>query len=129
MMDYPTWRKKAPTPQFITFSNAYRLDQLVNDERTQIAAATTTTGTGTAATTGASATETATTTTLPTTAAPTPTPTAGNVPMVGVSSVVSQQQHQQQTPNADNIATIIGVTAGSHTNVLHSQTVSNYGFF
>ncbi|KAL9916253.1 helicase domino isoform X1 [Glossina fuscipes] len=34
MMDYPTWRKKPPTPQFITYSNAYRLDQLVSDERT-----------------------------------------------------------------------------------------------
>uniref|UniRef100_A0A1A9WJY6 Helicase domino n=1 Tax=Glossina brevipalpis TaxID=37001 RepID=A0A1A9WJY6_9MUSC len=37
MMDYPTWRKKPPTPQFITYSNAYRLDQLVNDERTSAA--------------------------------------------------------------------------------------------
>lgn len=33
MMDYPTWRKKPPTPQFVTFSNAYRLDQLVNEDR------------------------------------------------------------------------------------------------
>ncbi|XP_054090786.1 helicase domino isoform X1 [Zeugodacus cucurbitae] len=33
MMDYPTWRKKPPTPQFATFSNAYRLDQLVNEDR------------------------------------------------------------------------------------------------
>ncbi|XP_067632561.1 helicase domino isoform X1 [Eurosta solidaginis] len=33
MMDYPTWRKKPPTPQFVTFSNAYRLDQLVSEDR------------------------------------------------------------------------------------------------
>uniref|UniRef100_A0A034W702 Helicase domino n=1 Tax=Bactrocera dorsalis TaxID=27457 RepID=A0A034W702_BACDO len=33
MMDYPTWRKKPPTPQFVTFSNAYRLDQLVNEDK------------------------------------------------------------------------------------------------
>ncbi|XP_055839323.1 helicase domino isoform X2 [Episyrphus balteatus] len=32
MMDYPTWRKKPPSPQFISFSNAYRLDQLVSEE-------------------------------------------------------------------------------------------------
>ncbi|XP_061388669.1 helicase domino [Musca vetustissima] len=112
MMDYPTWRKKAPTPQFITFSNAYRLDQLVNDERTQTAAAATTTTTTTA---------TSATTNIPAAATTsTPPPTTANVPMVGVSSIVSQQQ--QQTPNADNIATIIGVTAGSHTNIINPQT-------
>lgn len=32
-MDYPTWRKKPPSQQFINFSSAYRLDQLVNEER------------------------------------------------------------------------------------------------
>lgn len=100
MMDYPTWRKKAPTPQFITFSNAYRLDQLVNnDERTATATNTT-------------ATATATSTSTPQTVA--------NVTSGGVS--IAQQQ--QQAAVADNIATIIGVTAGhSHTNVINQQTV------
>ncbi|XP_013100224.2 helicase domino [Stomoxys calcitrans] len=95
MMDYPTWRKKAPTPQFIAYSNAYRLDQLVNDERTSAAASTTAT----------------TTTSMPT--------SATNAAAGSVSSIVQQQQ---QTQVADNIATIIGVTAGSHTNVLSQQT-------
>ncbi|XP_065370564.1 helicase domino [Calliphora vicina] len=96
MMDYPTWRKKAPTPQFITFSNAYRLDQLVNDERTA-------TATTTAATTGT----------------PTPsTATAVNVGAAAATGTVLQQhqqhlQSQQSIPVADNIATIIGVTGGS----------------
>ncbi|XP_053962769.1 helicase domino [Anastrepha ludens] len=36
MMDYPTWRKKPPTPQFVTFSNAYRLDQLVSEDRAAV---------------------------------------------------------------------------------------------
>ncbi|XP_075165113.1 domino helicase [Haematobia irritans] len=91
MMDYPTWRKKGPTPQFIAYSNAYRLDQLVNDERTS--AASTTASTSMSSTAQAA---------------------AGSV-----SSIVQQQQ---QTQVADNIATIIGVTAGSHTNVVNPQT-------
>ncbi|XP_037816114.1 helicase domino isoform X2 [Lucilia sericata] len=102
MMDYPTWRKKAPTPQFITFSNAYRLEQLVNDERT----AATTTTTATTATTG-------TPTSTPSTAAAAA--TAINVGATAVSLLPQHQQHlqsQQSIPVADNIATIIGVSGG-----------------
>lgn len=32
MMDYPTWRKKPQSPQFITFSRQHRLDQSQLDE-------------------------------------------------------------------------------------------------
>lgn len=40
MMDYPTWKKKPPSPQFINFCNAYRLDLLVNEDRTSATSAT-----------------------------------------------------------------------------------------
>lgn len=32
MMEYSSWRKKAPTPEFLSFSNAYRLEKLANEK-------------------------------------------------------------------------------------------------
>lgn len=97
MMDYPTWRKKAPTPQFITFSNAYRLEQLVNDERT------------------ATATTTSVATTATGTSSPsTPTTAINSATSAALPLLQQHQQHaqpQQSIPVADNIATIIGVSA------------------
>ncbi|XP_002138575.3 helicase domino isoform X1 [Drosophila pseudoobscura] len=39
MMDYPAWRKKTPTPQFISYSNANRIDQLVHEDKPSTSAA------------------------------------------------------------------------------------------
>lgn len=38
-MDYPAWRKKTPTPQFISYSNANRIDQLVHEDKPSTSAA------------------------------------------------------------------------------------------
>ncbi|KAM8712283.1 hypothetical protein ACLKA7_012754 [Drosophila subpalustris] len=39
MMDYPAWRKKTPTPQFISYSNANRIEQLILEEKPTTSAA------------------------------------------------------------------------------------------
>ncbi|KQS62282.1 uncharacterized protein Dere_GG22110, isoform B [Drosophila erecta] len=39
MMDYPAWRKKTPTPQFISYSNANRIDQLIHEDKPSTSAA------------------------------------------------------------------------------------------
>lgn len=39
MMDYPAWRKKTPTPQFISYSNANRIEQLILEEKPSTSAA------------------------------------------------------------------------------------------
>jgi len=39
MMDYPAWRKKTPTPQFISYSNANRIDQLIQEDKPSTSAA------------------------------------------------------------------------------------------
>lgn len=36
MMEYPSWRKKPPVPQFITFKKSYRLDPSATDENDSI---------------------------------------------------------------------------------------------
>lgn len=38
-MDYPAWRKKTPTPQFISYSNANRIEQLILEEKPSTSAA------------------------------------------------------------------------------------------
>jgi len=38
-MDYPAWRKKTPTPQFISYSNANRIEQLILEEKPTTSAA------------------------------------------------------------------------------------------
>ncbi|XP_039480990.1 helicase domino isoform X1 [Drosophila santomea] len=39
MMDYTAWRKKTPTPQFISYSNANRIDQLIHEDKPSTSAA------------------------------------------------------------------------------------------
>lgn len=36
MMDYPSWRKKPPMPQFIAFKKSYRLDPTAADDNDTI---------------------------------------------------------------------------------------------
>lgn len=38
MMEYSAWRKKLPTPEFLSFSNAYRLEKLAIDKKIGIPA-------------------------------------------------------------------------------------------
>lgn len=38
-MDYPAWRKKTPTPQFISYSNANRIEQLILEDKPSTSAA------------------------------------------------------------------------------------------
>lgn len=36
MMEYPSWRKKPPVPQFIAFKKSYRLDPTATDDNESI---------------------------------------------------------------------------------------------
>uniref|UniRef100_A0A1A9V1Z9 Helicase domino n=1 Tax=Glossina austeni TaxID=7395 RepID=A0A1A9V1Z9_GLOAU len=110
MMDYPTWRKKPPTPQFITYSNAYRLDQLVSDERT-------------------SAPNTPNTTNIHTQQQQQQHQTADSIAtIIGVAGHTQQPQQQQATQQTNTQSQVsFSTTSSSTINNNNSLMVTNHG--